>query len=78
MCFVARGGRGGCARVRVCWEGVYFFLGGGGGSTPPTLPPTRAAPTRSQYTYEKEIVMYAYFKRLDYFSTGGWVGWGLW
>ena len=24
-----------------------------------------------QYTYEKEIVMYAYFKKLDYFSTGG-------
>lgn len=23
-----------------------------------------------QYTYEKEIVMYAYFKQLDYFSTG--------
>jgi cytoplasmic tRNA 2-thiolation protein 1 len=22
-----------------------------------------------KYTYEKEIVMYAYFKRLDYFST---------
>ena len=22
-----------------------------------------------QYTYEKEIVMYAYFKKLDYFST---------
>ncbi len=22
-----------------------------------------------RYTYEKEIVMYAYFKRLDYFST---------
>ena len=22
-----------------------------------------------KFTYEKEIVMYAYFKRLDYFST---------
>ena len=22
-----------------------------------------------KYTYEKEIVMYAYFKHLDYFST---------
>jgi tRNA(Ile)-lysidine synthase TilS/MesJ len=22
-----------------------------------------------KYTYEKEIVMYAYFKKLDYFST---------
>ena len=27
-------------------------------------------PPPLQYTYEKEIVMYAYFKRLDYFSTG--------
>lgn len=41
---------------------------------PPTDPPS--PPTPLQYTYEKEIVMYAYFKRLDYFSTGGrsWVG----
>ena len=27
----------------------------------------RAKPFK--YTYEKEIVMYAYFRRLDYFST---------
>ncbi len=36
----------------------------------PTLPCTKARPrARRRYTYEKEIVMYAYFKRLDYFST---------
>ena len=28
---------------------------------------TRCKPFK--YTYEKEIVMYAYFKKLDYFST---------
>ena len=30
--------------------------------TPPSPPVGRS-------TYEKEIVMYAYFKKLDYFST---------
>ena len=34
-------------------------------ATDETLP--RAKPFK--YTYEKEIVMYAYFKKLDYFST---------
>ena len=34
----------------------------------PPLLPLSLAP--GQYTYEKEIVMYAYFKKLDYFSTG--------
>ena len=34
-------------------------------STDDTIP--RAKPFK--YTYEKEIVMYAYFKKLDYFST---------
>lgn len=33
--------------------------------TDETIP--RAKPFK--YTYEKEIVMYAYFKKLDYFST---------
>ncbi len=36
----------------------------------PTLSCTKSRPrARRRYTYEKEIVMYAYFKRLDYFST---------
>lgn len=30
-----------------------------------------------KYVYEKEIVMYAYFKNLDYFSTGAAAGGGL-
>ena len=34
---------------------------GGGGPMPRSKP--------FKFTYEKEIVMYAYFKRLDYFST---------
>lgn len=36
--------------------------GGGGGGTLPRVKPFLR-------TYEKEIVLYAYFKRLDYFST---------
>jgi cytoplasmic tRNA 2-thiolation protein 1 len=38
----------------------------------PTDTSTTSTITRSKpfkYTYEKEIVMYAYFKKLDYFST---------
>ena len=31
------------------------------------FPSSRCKPFK--YTYEKEIVMYAYFKKLDYFST---------
>lgn len=32
-----------------------------------TAPPLLSKPFK--YTYEKEIVLYAYFKHLDYFST---------
>lgn len=40
---------------------IYFFFQGSEGSI------SRSKPFK--YTYEKEIVMYAYFKKLDYFST---------
>lgn len=40
---------------------VNIVTGGEGGPLPRVKP--------FKYTYEKEIVMYAYFKRLDYFST---------
>ncbi|ESO10645.1 hypothetical protein HELRODRAFT_96941 [Helobdella robusta] len=49
--------RGDVARLRRC---MAIMTGSEG-----TLP--RCKPFK--YTYEKEIVMYAYFKRLDYFST---------
>lgn len=39
-----------------------FFLFQSGEGTIPRVKPLK-------YTYEKEIVMYAYFKRLVYFST---------
>lgn len=49
--------RGDSSRLRRC---VDIMTGSKG-----TLP--RCKPFK--YTYEKEIVMYAYFKKLDYFST---------
>lgn len=49
--------RGDIARLQRCTQ----ILTDGGGSIPRSKP--------FKYTYEKEIVMYAYFKNLDYFST---------
>jgi cytoplasmic tRNA 2-thiolation protein 1 len=40
---------------------LFLFIQGSDGSLPRCKP--------FKYTYEKEIVMYAYFKKLDYFST---------
>lgn len=47
------------ARLRRCPSIIT-----GADSTLPRVKPFK-------YVYEKEIVMYAYFKKLDYFSTGG-------
>ncbi|XP_063954959.1 cytoplasmic tRNA 2-thiolation protein 1-like [Lytechinus pictus] len=49
--------RGDIARLRRCTD----IITGGEGALPRCKP--------FKYTYEKEIVMYAYFKKLDYFST---------
>lgn len=49
--------RGDTARLRRC-----TFVKTGGEDTIPRVKPLK-------YTYEKEIVMYAYFKKLIYFST---------
>ena len=49
--------RGDIARLQRCMD----ITTGAEGSTPRSKP--------FKYTYEKEIVMYAYFKKLDYFST---------
>lgn len=38
-----------------------MYTAGEGGELPRVKP--------FKYTYQKEIVMYAYFKKLDYFST---------
>jgi cytoplasmic tRNA 2-thiolation protein 1 len=46
-----------CCRLSRC---INIVTGGEG-------PLPRVKPFK--YTYEKEIVMYAYFKKLDYFST---------
>ncbi|KAH9816269.1 hypothetical protein DFH28DRAFT_1082033 [Melampsora americana] len=55
--------RGDIARLERCTEittgGVTSGMGG--------IPVKRSKPFK--YAYEKEIVMYAYFKKLDYFST---------
>ena len=56
--------RGDAPRLARCAAAV---TGGAGGATLPRVKPLRD-------TYEKEIVLYAYFKRLDYFCTGGWIG----
>lgn len=49
--------RGDVARLRRCTA----IITGSDGAIPRSKP--------FKYTYEKEIVMYAYFKKLDYFST---------
>ena len=49
--------------VNLCLLHWHFPLAGAGEDS--ALP--RVKPFK--YTYEKEIVMYAYFKKLDYFST---------
>ncbi|XP_072178654.1 cytoplasmic tRNA 2-thiolation protein 1-like [Diadema setosum] len=49
--------RGDIARLRRCTD----IITGAEGALPRCKP--------FKYTYEKEIVMYAYFKKLDYFST---------
>jgi cytoplasmic tRNA 2-thiolation protein 1 len=49
--------RGDIARLQRCCS----IVTGAEGSIPRCKP--------FKYTYEKEIVMYAYFKKLDYFST---------
>eukprot|EP00731_Ephydatia_muelleri_P009486 Em0005g72a len=49
--------RGDIARLQRCMD----ITTGAEGTTPRSKP--------FKYTYEKEIVMYAYFKKLDYFST---------
>lgn len=46
-----------CSRLGRCANPIT-----GEGSSLPRVKPFK-------YTYEKEIVMYAYFKKLDYFST---------
>jgi cytoplasmic tRNA 2-thiolation protein 1 len=60
---VARLGRctGTCAIELRPYLSAIDIVTGSEGSMP------RAKPFK--YTYEKEIVMYAYFRRLDYFST---------
>ncbi|XP_065826098.1 cytoplasmic tRNA 2-thiolation protein 1-like isoform X2 [Oscarella lobularis] len=50
--------RGDIARLQRC---TAITTSGGDGGIPRSKP--------FKYTYEKEIVMYAYFKKLDYFST---------
>uniref|UniRef100_A0A1I8H5K8 Cytoplasmic tRNA 2-thiolation protein 1 n=1 Tax=Macrostomum lignano TaxID=282301 RepID=A0A1I8H5K8_9PLAT len=50
--------RGDAARLSRCADGVTHTGGG---------LPARCKPLK--YAYEKEIVLYAYFKRLDYFAT---------
>lgn len=56
--------RGDISRLQRCTHITTGHSSGGGASTS-TLP--RCKPFK--YAYEKEIVMYAYYKRLDYFST---------
>ncbi|GLV34223.1 uncharacterized protein CBL_00154 [Carabus blaptoides fortunei] len=51
--------RGDLARLSRC---TSIITGGGGGNTIARVKPLK-------YTYEKEIVMYAYFRQLVYFST---------
>merc|ERR1712150_124607 len=60
--------RGGVARLQRCTDAVTGRKTGNSGSCndEENLLP-RSKPFK--YTYEKEIVMYAYFKKLDYFST---------
>ncbi|KAI8457656.1 hypothetical protein BY996DRAFT_8685194 [Phakopsora pachyrhizi] len=55
--------RGDIARLERCTE----ITTGGTTSGSSGIPVKRSKPFK--YTYEKEIVMYAYFKKLDYFST---------
>jgi len=55
--------RGDIARLERCTE----ITTGGTTSGSSGIPVKRSKPFK--YAYEKEIVMYAYFKKLDYFST---------
>lgn len=55
--------RGDIARLERCTE----ITTGGTASASSGIPVKRSKPFK--YAYEKEIVMYAYFKKLDYFST---------
>ncbi|POW06422.1 hypothetical protein PSHT_10390 [Puccinia striiformis] len=55
--------RGDIARLERCTE----ITTGGISSGSSGIPVKRSKPFK--YAYEKEIVMYAYFKKLDYFST---------
>merc|ERR1719403_574174 len=61
--------RGDIARLQRCTDAVTGGKSGknasSNGDCDNLLP--RSKPFK--YTYEKEIVMYAYFKKLDYFST---------
>jgi cytoplasmic tRNA 2-thiolation protein 1 len=56
--------RGDIARLGRC---TAICTAGDPTSTSPTDTIKRSKPFK--YAYEKEIVMYAYFKKLDYFST---------
>ncbi|KAJ1910741.1 cytosolic thiouridylase subunit Ctu1 [Tieghemiomyces parasiticus] len=57
--------RGDVARLQRCTE--IATTGEDGATGPEDRIVPRSKPFK--YTYEKEIVMYAYFKKLDYFST---------
>ncbi len=66
--------RGDIARLRRCTDITTGTLppggacgGGGGGEEEEAASVVRSKPFK--WAFEKEIVMYAYFKRLDYFST---------
>ncbi|KAJ3345697.1 nucleotidyltransferase [Entophlyctis luteolus] len=59
--------RGDFARLVRCTQITTRTLDSGSDDSPQYLAIPRSKPFK--YTYEKEIVMYAYFKQLDYFST---------
>jgi len=66
--------RGDIARLRRCTDITTGTLGAGAcgtiGSVDDGEEPAKVIRSKPfKYTYEKEIVLYAYFKRLDYFST---------
>ena len=59
--------RGDVARLQRCTAIKTGSSGGGSADCSDSESIPRSKPFK--YAYEKEIVMYAYFKKLDYFST---------
>lgn len=48
-------------KSHICFNSKFMYLQGSEGSLPRVKP--------FKYAYEKEIVLYAYFRKLDYFAT---------